>query len=838
MAFGKLIFASLRRQRALYILWVLSLAASVSGLLIVDVFRHSLTYTLQEQGRDMLTADAALSTRRLLSEPESRTFRSNLPADARFARLTEMFAMVSAGTESRLGLVRFISDEFPLLGELKVDDRAVHGKDLGEGAWVANDLLALLDVKVGDPIKLGNAEVRIAGIVKSDSSQTFRFGNMAPRIYVHRDRLIATGLVQYGSTLTDSIYAALPVPPASGLKAELEKKFSDAAIQITVPADLEQGSLRLLSQLLDYLGLTGLITLTLGWIGVYYLGRRWLTLETLSSGALKCLGMSSVELRRLLLIKLMIILAAGVLLGGVGAWFAAHALLPLVRDSLPAEFTLVWSWKNTLMLLVIGPLAGWLLLYQAVTQVAFAKPLELFQERSEQRALNPRALLLLIALVAGLFLSLTLMQARSWRVTGAFIGGLSGSVILIVALAYGFLRAVRAYRGSALSWRAQLITALWTRRLPSSLLLITVSALAGLLSQLLPHLEKTLVGELKSPEGVERPSIFMVDIQDEQVDPLKKYLTENNLEISKEAPFIRARILTVNGAEFERGQTGTFSTREEENEARFRNRGVNLSYRKDLSESEKVIAGKDWKDLKSDPAEIAVEERYAQRLGLNLKDILKFDVQGIEIEAQIASIRKIDWNTFEPNFFIQFPDGVLNEAPKTWLMAVKKREGVKPTQMQTLVTKKFPNITSINIEEVVDNVGVLVTKLGGGLRMSSRLSLALGVFVFLMILLFQLVSGRRDWRQLLVLGLTSREVWTLQVLSYGLLCLLGTALGALLSFAVAWGLFHFAFESRAEFDLPGMAQVWLITWGTTIVGLSWLGWRELRRIRGGLQTLE
>ena len=151
--------------------------------------------------------------------------------------------------------------------------------------------------------------------------------------------------------------------------------------------------------------------------------------------------------------------------------------------------------------------------------------------------------------------------------------------------------------------------------------------------------------------------------------------------------------------------------------------------------------------------------------------------------------------------------------------------------MQTLITKKFPNITSINVAEALDNAAELIGKLSSGLKMASRLSLALGVFVFLMILLFQLISARRDWRQLLVLGLTARQVWTLQVLSYGLLCLLGTIIGAVLSLAVAWGLFRFAFDSRAEFDFVGMVQVWLITWGAALGGLAWLGWREVDRAR-------
>jgi len=842
VALLRLIGSSLQRQRPLYILWVLSLAAAVSGLLIVDVFRHSLTGTLQVQGRNILTADATVSTRRLMTETEQSLLRESLPADSAFARMTEMFAMVSGKSESRLALLRLISDEYPLLGELSVADaaegRPVTGRDLGDAptAWAAADLLTLLDLKVGDRLRIGNLDFVLSEVIKKDSSQTFRLGNMAPRIYVHRRHLEATGLVQYGSTLSDTLFAAAVRPPAE-LKKTLEQKYRDSTVQITVPADLEQGSLRMLSRLLDYLGLTGLITLSLGWIGVYYLGRRWLAMESRSSGVLKCLGLSSRDLQKLLFTKLSLILTAGVVLGGAVAWIAAQALLPLVRDSLPAEFTLLWSWKNTLLLLVVGPMAGLLLLHQAVRALAFEKPLALFQEQTQTAGrTNLRGLVLLLSMLAGLFMALTFLQARSWRVTGAFIGSLGASVLLIAGLAFLFLYLLSKTRRVNWGWQTHLFTALWTRRSGTSLLLITVSALAGLLSQLLPHLEKTLVGELRSPEGLERPSLFMVDIQDEQLAPLEAFLRDNGLEVAQASPFIRARILAVNDTQFERGQVGAFSTREEELEARFRNRGVNLSYRGTLSESEKIIAGKAWKDLSVNPPEIAVEEAYAKRLGLKINDVLRFDVQGLEIEARIASLRKVNWESFSPNFFIQFPVGVLDDAPKTWVMALKKHAQLSPPQMQTLITKSFPNVTSINVAEVLDNASELVGKLSGGLKMASRLSLGLGIFVFLMILLFQLVSARRDWRQLLVLGLTVRQVWTLQVLSYGLLCLLGTLIGAVMSLAVAWGLFHFAFDSGTDFDFIGMAQVWLITWAAAIGGLAWLGWIEVRRARGGLSA--
>jgi putative ABC transport system permease protein len=817
VAFSQLILASLRRQKNLYLLWIVSLCAAVSGLVIVDVFRQSLMSTLLSEGRKILSADVAISARRALTNEEMAAWRKVLPPLARTADLTEMYAMVTLGKESRLAHVRFISENYPLVGDLRDENGAALEK-CGCAA-AAGDLFALMNAKPGDAVKVGAKTFVLKSEIKKDSSQTFRFGNMAPRIYLPLSSLKETGLVQYGSTMSEVHFATLP-KPVPDLKAQLEAALSDAAVNVTVPADLEQGTLRVMSRLLDFLGLTGLITLSLGWIGVYYLGRRWLALEQTSCGILKCLGFSSTETRRLLLTKLLLILIIGIVLGGILAWAAANAMLPFLSEALPAEFRLVWSWRSTLLLLIIGPLAGWLLLYQAVRDLADEKPLALFQERVPGRPVDVLKLFVLIGVVALLFLALTYLQARSWKITGAFIGALGGSVLFIALLSYGFLLLVQHSRTIHRNWMPHLISALWVRRRASSLLLIIVSALAGLLSQLLPHLERTLVGELNSPMQDDRPAVFMVDIQDDQLDPLKKFLDERHIAVAGEAPFVRARIMTVNGRPFERAKTGEWSTREEENDARFRNRGVNLTYRKELSESESIVAGKAWKDLSVDPPEIAVEESYAERLKLKLGDELKFDIQGVELSARIASLRAIRWNAFTPNFFIQFPDGVLNEAPKTWVMAVKASQNLVPTQIQTLVTKEFPNVTSINVVEVVTNMRDMLEKLSAGLKISSRLSLALGVFVFLMIILFQLLSAQNDWRQLLVLGLTHRQVWLMQVTGYGLLCLIGTWIGALMSLAVAWALFSFGFDMHVRFDFTGMLFIWLWTWGAVLAGFA------------------
>ncbi|MGE4133550.1 MAG: ABC transporter permease [Bdellovibrionales bacterium] len=818
----QLILSSVRRQAWLYGLWIVALTMSVSGLMIIDIYRSSLSTTLREQGTKILTADVSLSTRRKLTETEVSTFKAAFPPGSRFAAMTEMFAMSSSEEETRLCLLRFIDSEYPLMGRLKISGVESHGRDLndGEQVWVAPDLLALMNTKVGGKLKIGQVEFVIAGTIDQDSSQTFRIGNMAPRVYVHARHLAATGLVQYGSTFTDGIYSAWS-SPVENIKTKLEQQLEDPALQITVPADLEQGSLRVLTRMLDYLGLVGLVTLALGWVGVYYLGRRWLLSELMSGGVLKALGLTSRDLLTLWLSKLTLILILGMILGGAVAWMASQLIIPLFKGGLPDDFHLVWTWNSTGLLFLVGPCVGWLLMLDPMERVARANPLQLIANISPPQKWG-RLAFSLIAILGFLSVALTYLQARSWKISGTFLGALLGSLSIVAVTVYLGLMWLGPKREKMSGWLWPMVTALWTRRAGVTILLITVSALSSLLALLIPHLEKTIVGEFHQRPAEDRPILFLFDIQDDQLEPLLADMKDLDVPVSQKSPFIRARLVKVNGKSFERGVTGKWSTREEEVDARMRNRGVNLSYRAKLGPAERSIAGKEFEELSLSPPEVSIEQGYAERLGLSLQDLLTFDIQGVEIEGRIAQVREVDWDSFQPNFFMQFRDGVLNEAPKTWIVTLMAHKTLTPPEIQRGLAKKFPNVTSLNVNDTISTVQALVQRLAGGLKIASRLSLALGIFVFIMILSFQLLSSERDWIQLRRLGFGFGDLLKLQFSAYALMSLAGLLLGAFLSLSVCWILARWAFESYPRFDWPSLVVISCLTAGLSALALAWL----------------
>lgn len=816
-----LILKSLARTKGLYLLWIASIALTVAGLLIVDVYRESLSETLRQQGRAILAADLTLSARRPLKPEEIERFKSAFGPEARFTRSTEMLAMVSGPSASHLAGLNFIEDEFPLIGALEITgDRSRTEPQL----WASEDFLPLTGFQVGDGVKVGKLDLKLSGVIARDTTQTFRFGAMAPRVYLNRKFLALSGLVQEGSTLTDTIRVLVPVPPLD-LAKRVEELFPDPTLQITTTEDLRQGSLRVLGRLLDFLGLVGLVGLSLGWVGIYFLAQRWLQNELVSVGILKAQGLRENWLSWFLRFKLLTILALGAACGGLLAWWGARALFGAVKESLPAEFVLTWSWTNTSILLLVGPLSGLLLLWNSIRRTAEASPLDLIRSRWTS-AFGWRAGLLTGLVCGSLFVLLTFLESRSWKVTGLFIACLFAALILMSALGLGILRPMVAGLRARKNWISHLAASLWMRRQTVSLLLVVVSGMAGLLAQLIPNLERTFLKELQAPEGLNRPALFMFDIQDSQVKGVEDLLRSIGTDSSQKAPFIRARILTVNGAAFERAQTGSWSTREEEMEARFRNRGVNLSYRAEFSDYDQILEGKSWEETSADPSdpEISVEEAYAGRVGLKIGDRVEFDIEGAQVIARVASLRKVDWNSFQPAFFIQFKDGVLNDAPKTWIMTVKESANLTPVEIQTRVTREFPNVTSVNVRNTIANVTEIFGKLSSGLRVAALLSLGLGIFVFLIVLFFQLASSERDWIQLRVLGARDADIMRLQIVTYGGLCLAGGILGAILSVAMTWILGRYAFEVPVVLNPTGSLRALGLTVASVFGTILLRGW--------------
>ncbi len=326
--------------------------------------------------------------------------------------------------------------------------------------------------------------------------------------------------------------------------------------------------------------------------------------------------------------------------------------------------------------------------------------------------------------------------------------------------------------------------------------------LGSVLINFLPQIQRNIESEITLPQVSHVPSLFLFDIQEEQISKLKE-IGSSLMQIS---PLVRARLLNVSGKPFERS-TGesSLSTREEEQETRMRNRGINLTFRDKFSESETLVAGLPfqgrYEEAKNVLPEISVEQRYAKTLGVGLGDVLGFDVQGIPVNARITSLRKVKWTSFQPNFFIEFQPGVLEDAPKTYIAAMEKLSFVERARIQNLLVEQFPNVSVIDVSTVIERMLELFEQMSWALRVMAVFSVFTGMVVLFSIVRHQAQSRKSEIQLLKLLGGNLRLIATTQWIEFGGMGFFAAVFGVVLSLGLSWVISIFLFDSFWSFSI-------------------------------------
>jgi putative ABC transport system permease protein len=311
--------------------------------------------------------------------------------------------------------------------------------------------------------------------------------------------------------------------------------------------------------------------------------------------------------------------------------------------------------------------------------------------------------------------------------------------------------------------------------------------LCALLVSVVPQLRALLDRDLETPEGTVLPSLFLFDIQPEQRAALAAHVAVRGSRLQRLSPLVRARLDRIDG------ELVQAVAREEAD--RLRSRRYNLTYRPDLTDSERLRAGRafsgSWDPVSARPAEMSLEIDFAERLGVGLGDTLGFDVQGVPVEGEVVSLREVRWNSFQPNFFVVFQPGVLEDAPAVYLASVPQLPPEQRDALQASIQVAFPNVSSIDVTRAVQRLLGLVDQLQWALAGSAGLSLAVGWL--LVIALARDAARARRWEinLLKVLGAELRDIRRALDLEFallgGLAALAGSALSVAAAAVLAWG---------------------------------------------------
>ena len=442
------------------------------------------------------------------------------------------------------------------------------------------------------------------------------------------------------------------------------------------------------------------------------------------------------------------------------------------------------------------------------------EPLHLFHENIEQKIVNSsfwkKQVFSYIPLLI-LSWSLSVWQSHSLIVGSVFVGMLLVSILFLGCIAWLVLAMAGNLSQISGSTMKRLAFRNLQRNRTGAISCFLALALGTLLINLIPQIYQGLQEEVSRPDDFRIPSLFLFDIQQEQMETLQKTLNFEKVNINYLSPMVRARLEKVNGKNFVYSDKVAL-TREQERQQSFRRRNLNLSYRTELSDSEHIVEGRmlatnyDWDSGK--PAEVSLEVRYAERMGLKLGDLLTFNVQEVLVEAIVTNLRRVQWNSFQPNFFIIFQPGVLENAPSTFLGSIGGLDASGKLKIQNRIVSDYPNVSVIDVSRMVERALKISDQMVLALRLMAYLSILAGLVVVFSIARHEVDGRLWELNMLKVLGAKFSDIQKMIQIEFAVLGIFAGLFGVVLSLIMSYGISWWFFEN-----------LWKWTWPTSLASI-------------------
>jgi putative ABC transport system permease protein len=782
------------------------IALGVGALVGVGSFAASLDRTLAREARALMGGDLELrSARSLDAETEARVARL-AGHGATVTRVRELVGMAREPARGATGLIELkaVEPAYPLYGRLERDPGRPLPELLGpEGALVEDALLARLGVRVGDPIQIGAARFTITGVLRKEPDRAATLFTLGPRVLIAAAALDRTALIQRGSRVRYRTLVRLPAGlDARALAETLARDVVEPAVRISTADEAQPGLRRFFSQLTTYLGLVGLVSLLVGGIGVAASVRSFVRKKLVSIAILKVVGAGSRLLVWTYALQSLLLGALGSL-AGVGLGLGVEALLvPLLAAFVPFEVEAQPSGIVVARGVLMGVLVTLLCALWPLLEVRSVRPATILRHPVEAWRGARRPWLAAVVIAAGLT-ALSLWQAGSFKVGGIFVGAAGAALLLLAAAGRGI--ALLARRLPRLPWLAAR-HGLANLHRPGSdavgvvvalgigvMLVVTVAILEGSLSRQLDHERRR-----------EAPSFFFVDIQTDQVDGFVRAVARlDGGAPPVVTPVVRARLAAIDGRPISReGRRGR------EEDTWYLTREYALTFAAAPPPANAITRGRWWTlaEAASRPR-ISVEEEIARRLGVDVGGTLAFDIQGVRIEAEVMSLRRVDWQSLSTNFFVIFSPGALDGAPLTYIATARVPRETE-ARLQDAVATAFPNVTAIPVRDVLDRVLRVLDHIGLAIRVIALFVIGAGLVVMAGALVTSRAQRLHESMLLKTLGASRGLVARVFAIEYACLGAAAGLGGAALAALLAWILL------RLVFDMP-----WTLEPGTLVSGV-------------------
>ena len=748
---------------------IFSLILATATITSISIFVSRIQNSILDEASHFLAADAQV---RGSLAPLDTWLQKAEELQIETATSNNFRAMIFAEEKLQLGRVKAVSQTYPLKGRMQLSKlpfgdayEVSHAPPPGE-AWLASRLFGLLDINVGDQIQLGEATLTVsAAIIKEpDSPQSF-FG-VAPRVIMNIQDIALTKVIQVGSRVNHTWMLKADAKKIDEFKQWIEPLLGEHHRWVSVE-DGNRGIADALTRAERFLLLAGSLCVILSGLAIAIAARRYADRQSKHVALLKTFGQTPANITRLYALNLVALGALGVTLGGILGWFLHQIMLAIISSFLPSELASPGFSAYT-----TGALSC------LVALMAFAAP-PLINLRKVPPAkvlrndIKTGSLSEFHAGVIGVFAVLALVYWYSSNLSMTLIVALGGvfclaGVWLLASLLISASRKLSNILGN--NWRLGLAN-LQRHKRSNSLQIMIFSVLIMLL--LVMTVTRTgLLNQWQKQIPEDAPNHFVFNIFPNEKLAINTLFENAKIDRQPFYPMVRGRILNIN--------EDLLSDRAENSTNRMNYvRELNLTWSDSLGNDNEIINGQWWNHKTATELLVSAEKEYAEGVGIKVGDTLTFSIAGQQVAAKVASLRSVQWDSMNPNFFMIFNKPLLDGSTANWLTSFY----LPPEQKLFLneLTRKHPTVSLVELDQMMNQVRGIIGQVSLAVEFVLSLILIAGTLVLITSIQATLDIRKQESAILRTLGANRKLVnFTLLIefTSLGFLAGLLAAIGA------------------------------------------------------------
>ena len=815
----------------------LCVAVGVGAIVVLRSLIQNVRVALTAEARTLTAGDVYLRTDQPWTDDVRRVIDQRLTTLAEVERTetvetTTMVRLVDeTSTRTKVVELRGIRAEFPLYGAFELGGGQPYTFELlrDRGALVGPELLSQLGLEVGDQIAIGDVAFTIRDVILSEPGGQLGAFSFGPRVLVEYEAVEDTGLLSFASRANREILLKVEEFAVDPLVAQLRQDLQDAFVRVGSYRGTENRLERNLSRTENYLSLIGFVVVILGGIGVWSVTRVFVQQRLRSVAILKCLGATTGRVLSVYVAQVVLLGLGGSLLGVLVARLALAAVPDSLTDQAVTAVGLATvSTELTASALAQGLTVGMLvsLLFALVPllEVRHAKPLLLLRQG---QTIPPAGVdwlrVVVMALVGGALVLVASWQAASLEVGAYVVVGLVCVTVVLHVIGRGLVAAITPLQSTPWFPLRHAVLNLSRPGNQTRVILLAVGlgsffiiGVRGLQTNLLSNFALELRDDM--------PDMFLIDIQQDQADGIRTILAESVDAVPQLIPVLRARVTGVDGR---------LLTVDGTREARRAGLGreYTVTYRAHLEENERVVAGTFWDDEPSMTPEVSIGESLHEERGIQLGDMIRFDILGREVQARVTSVRAVDWGDSRSGGFIfLFRPGALGDAPHSFIAFMQGPPDTEARSgLQWDIVAQYPNVSAIDglsvirtVRRVLDYVTLAITVVGAIALFSGGLILIGSVAMTKFQRLYEAAIFK-------TLGANTRSLTTMLILEYGVLGTLAGTVGSIGALVLTWALTRQVFDV-AWFPAP-LENIGGVLVTAAVVGVVGVvsSWDVLRR---------